>query len=98
MLLITDEDRDNETPSPDPVYDRVPTLHNQNMRQILQQFSFTLITVINSAVAIGGSGCSLNQDLRCPGGPQLYPNSILFCLYLGIYIIDFVARQGYHAS
>ena len=47
MLLITDEDRDNETPSPDPVYDRVPTLFNQNMRQILQQFSITLSAVIN---------------------------------------------------
>ena len=47
MLLITDEDRDNETPSPDPPYDRVPSLFNQNMQQILTQFSITLSAVIS---------------------------------------------------
>ena len=47
MLLITDEDRDNETPSPDPPYDRVPTLFNLNMQQILTQFSITLSAVIS---------------------------------------------------
>ena len=47
MLLITDEDRDNETPSPDPPYDRVPTLFNLNMQQILNQFSITLSAVIS---------------------------------------------------
>ena len=47
MLLITDEDRDNETPTPDPHYDRVPSLFNQNMRQVLEQFSITLSAVIN---------------------------------------------------
>ena len=47
MLLITDEDRDNETPSPDPPHDRVPSLFNQNMQQILTQFSITLSAVIS---------------------------------------------------
>ena len=47
MLLITDEDRDNETPSPDPPNDRVPSLFDQNMQQILTQFSITLSAVIS---------------------------------------------------
>ena len=50
IVLITDEDRDNLTPTSDPEETRIPTLLNQNMEQILNQFSITLSAVVNLTI------------------------------------------------
>ena len=92
MLLITDEDRDNETPSPDPVYDRVPTLLNQNMRQILQQFSITLSAVINIQFqAQGNQEPHINADTIIGLLPD---NSVIYYDPNGRYNFS-VASGGY---
>ena len=55
ILLITDEDRDNLTPTSDPEATRIPTLLNQNMEQTLKRFSIVLSAVVNLSISIDAS-------------------------------------------
>ena len=55
IILITDEDRDNLTPTSDPEETRIPTLLNPNMKQTLLQFSIVLSAIVNLTIEVDAS-------------------------------------------
>ena len=61
MLLITDEDRDNITPTPDPPAERIPTLFNENMIQTLDRSSIQVSAVVNLTISVDPS-YNINSD------------------------------------
>ena len=74
ILLITDEDRDNLTPTSEDEATRIPTLLNQNMEQTLDRFSIVFSAVVNLSISIDASyGIPSNRILAL-----LPDNNILY--------------------
>ena len=78
IILITDEDRDNLTPTSDPEVSRIPTLLNQNMEQTLKRFSIELSAVVNLSISIDASyGIPSNRILALlPDNKVVYVDGI----------------------
>ncbi|KAI6655183.1 hypothetical protein LOD99_2472 [Oopsacas minuta] len=77
VVLITDEDRDNLTPTPDPTSTRIPTLLNQNMAQTLNTFSIVLSAIVHLNITVNPSyGIDKDRILA------ILPNDVI------LYLID----------